>query len=278
MSGDATVDCGVRSVFPCETSLIIRGSRRCRSIESRSTYSGIVGAGTESALAPERSMAGAEVRSAAKAASVPPPSALSRTLSTPPTSAQMPEREPSSALWHDMTKRESSLTAAKDLGLTAAVPARIEVLADARLKPIKIASQEIHFTYAAPNRLDWADRAAMRVVRRCTGCRTGWPSTPTYRTCCGAIFADPIHGRAIRHDLRGGFSALPIWMQEFWRGLLDLAAQGTAMTAAAYKEVIAASSRDRLDLFLATANRLGAPIGNVENEFWVCWMLNALYH
>jgi hypothetical protein len=71
---------------------------------------------------------------------------------------------------------------------------------------------------------------------------------------------------------------LPIWMQEFWRGLLDLAAQGTAMTAAAYKEVIAASSRDRLDLFLATANRLGAPIGNVENEFWVCWMLNALYH
>ena len=118
-------------------------------------------------------MAGAEVRSAATAASVPLPSALSRTLSTPPTSAQMPEREPSSALWHDMTKRESSLTAAKDLGLTAAVPARIEVLADARLKPIKIASQEIHFTYAAPNRLDWADRPAMRVVRRCTGCRTG---------------------------------------------------------------------------------------------------------
>lgn len=50
------------------------------------------------------------------------------------------------------------------------------------------------------------------------------------------------------------------------------------MTAAAYKEVINASPRERLDLFLATANRLGAPVGNVEKDFWVCWTLNALYH
>src|ERR1700694_1379951 len=50
------------------------------------------------------------------------------------------------------------------------------------------------------------------------------------------------------------------------------------MTTAAYQQVITASSRDRLDLFLATANRLGTPIGNVEKDFWVCWTLNALYH
>ena len=50
------------------------------------------------------------------------------------------------------------------------------------------------------------------------------------------------------------------------------------MTAAAYKQVISASPRDKLDLFLATANRLGAPVGNVEKDFWVCWTLNALYH
>jgi hypothetical protein len=50
------------------------------------------------------------------------------------------------------------------------------------------------------------------------------------------------------------------------------------MTTAAYKEVIAASPRDRLDLFLATANRLGAPVGNIEKDFWVCWTLNALYN
>ena len=50
------------------------------------------------------------------------------------------------------------------------------------------------------------------------------------------------------------------------------------MTAVAYKQVISASLWDRLDLFLATANRLGAPIGNVEKDFWVCWTLSALYH
>ena len=64
------------------------------------------------------------------------------------------------------------MTAANDLGLTTAVPARIEVLVDARLKPIKLGSQEIHFKYAAPSRLYWADRPGMRVVRPCTGCRT----------------------------------------------------------------------------------------------------------
>jgi Nucleotidyl transferase AbiEii toxin, Type IV TA system len=50
------------------------------------------------------------------------------------------------------------------------------------------------------------------------------------------------------------------------------------MNTAGYKQVIAATPRDRLDLFLATANRLGAPVGNVEKDFWVCWTLNALYH
>jgi predicted nucleotidyltransferase component of viral defense system len=50
------------------------------------------------------------------------------------------------------------------------------------------------------------------------------------------------------------------------------------MTAADYKDVIAASPRDRLDLFLTTANRLGAPVGNIEKDLWVSWTLNALYH
>jgi Nucleotidyl transferase AbiEii toxin, Type IV TA system len=50
------------------------------------------------------------------------------------------------------------------------------------------------------------------------------------------------------------------------------------MSTSAYKQIIAAAPRDRLELFLATANRLGAPVGNVEKDFWVCWTLNALYH
>ncbi len=49
------------------------------------------------------------------------------------------------------------------------------------------------------------------------------------------------------------------------------------MTAAAYKQIGTAPARDRLDLFLAVANRLGAPVNHVEKDFWVCWTLNALY-
>ncbi len=44
------------------------------------------------------------------------------------------------------------MTAANDLGLTTAVPARIQVLVDARLKPIRIGNQVIHFKTAAPSR------------------------------------------------------------------------------------------------------------------------------
>ena len=50
------------------------------------------------------------------------------------------------------------------------------------------------------------------------------------------------------------------------------------MSSAAYREVISAAPDEKLDLFLTTANRLGAPIGNIEKDFWVCWTLNALYH
>jgi len=35
------------------------------------------------------------------------------------------------------------------------------------------------------------------------------------------LLADPEHGRAILDDLREGLSALPIWMQEFLRGLIS---------------------------------------------------------
>jgi hypothetical protein len=50
------------------------------------------------------------------------------------------------------------------------------------------------------------------------------------------------------------------------------------VSGAAYRDVISAAPGEKLDLFLTTANRLGAPIGNIEKDFWVCWTLNALYH
>jgi hypothetical protein len=115
------------------------------------------------------------------------------------------------------------MTAANDLGLTTAVPARIEVLVDARLKPIKLGKQEIHFKFAAPSRLYWADRPAMRVVQALYWMQD-MLSHDDERDRVGDVlrrlFADPKHGKAIRDDLRAGLSALPIWMQEFLRDLV----------------------------------------------------------
>lgn len=116
------------------------------------------------------------------------------------------------------------MTAANDLGLTTAVPARIEVLVDARLRPIKLGKQEIHFKFAAPSRLYWADRPAMRVVQALHWMQdmlTQDSERERVRAVLNRLFADPKHGEAIRDDLRHGLSALPIWMQEFLRDMIS---------------------------------------------------------
>ena len=115
------------------------------------------------------------------------------------------------------------MTAANELGLTTAVPARIEVLVDARLKPIKLGNQEIHFRYAAPSRLYWAGRPAMRVVQALHWMQDMLSEDSERQLVekkLRGLFADPRHGKSIRDDLRAGLPALPIWMQEFLRGLL----------------------------------------------------------
>jgi hypothetical protein len=45
-----------------------------------------------------------------------------------------------------------------------------------------------------------------------------------------------------------------------------------------FLEFISASADDRRDLCLATATRLGTTEQNVEKDFWVCWVLDALFH
>ncbi|MCC6929735.1 MAG: hypothetical protein IT359_12155 [Gemmatimonadaceae bacterium] len=115
------------------------------------------------------------------------------------------------------------MTAANDLGLTTAVPARVVVLVDARLKPIKLGTQEIRFKAAAPSRLYWAGRPAMRIVQALHWLQDTL-GDPDQRTRVidrlREILDDPDHGEAMREDLRVGMSALPIWMQEFIRSLL----------------------------------------------------------
>ena len=115
------------------------------------------------------------------------------------------------------------MTAANELGLTTAVPARIEVLVDARLKPIKLGSQEIRFRYAAPRRLYWAGRPAMRVVQALHWMQdmlSQESERQRVRAELRALFVNPRYGQSIRDDLQAGLAALPIWMQEFLRELL----------------------------------------------------------
>ena len=123
------------------------------------------------------------------------------------------------------------MTAANDLGLTTAVPARIEVLVDARLKPIKLGNQEIHFKAAAPSRLFWAGRPAMRVVQALHWMQDMLANDDERARVTAVLrrlFADPKHGKAIREDLRQGLFALPIWMQEFLRDLVVVDREGAA--------------------------------------------------
>lgn len=117
------------------------------------------------------------------------------------------------------------MTAANDLGFTTAVPARIQVLVDARLKPIKLGNQEIRFKLAAPSRLYWAGRPAMRVVQALRWMQdmlTAEDERTRVATALRRILREPESGEAIRQDLHEGLSALPIWMQEFLRPILPV--------------------------------------------------------
>ena len=113
------------------------------------------------------------------------------------------------------------ITAANDLGLTDAVPARIEVLTDGRLRPITLGNLTLDFHYAAPSRLYWAGRPAMRFVQALHWLRDMLPSDDGgLRRRLISILRNPDYGQAIRDDLRAGFSALPEWMRAIVRDLI----------------------------------------------------------
>jgi len=114
------------------------------------------------------------------------------------------------------------LTAANDLGLTTAVPARITVLTDARLRPIQLGNQQIRFQAAAPSRLYWAGHPAMRIVQALYWLQDVLASDrATILQRLGRILSDPAHGSDLRDDLQKGIHTLPIWMQSIIRELLE---------------------------------------------------------
>ncbi|MBL4874735.1 MAG: hypothetical protein JKY41_15485 [Rhodobacteraceae bacterium] len=120
------------------------------------------------------------------------------------------------------------MTAANELGLTTAVPAKIEVLVDARLKTISFGNQKIVFKYAAPSRLFWAGRPAMSIVQALHWMQdvmNNKEERAKVKRAIEALLASGDKGNALAVDLREGLSALPIWMQEFLRKPLELSRQ-----------------------------------------------------
>ena len=110
------------------------------------------------------------------------------------------------------------MAAANDLGLTDAVPARVTIYSDMRRRSIRLDKLLIEFKLAAPSRLYWAGRPAMRVVQALHWLKDMLPSDgDKIRKTLARLLRDPKHGDAISSDLAQGFGVLPGWMQTFLR-------------------------------------------------------------
>lgn len=123
------------------------------------------------------------------------------------------------------------MTAANDLGLTDAVPARVTIHTDTRRRAVQVDKLIIEFKQTAPSRLYWAGRPAMRIVQALHWLKDTLASERTsILSKLTNVLADPIHGAAICQDLLDGFSVLPAWMQNLVRELpgCDTQAASTA--------------------------------------------------
>lgn len=116
------------------------------------------------------------------------------------------------------------MTAANDLGLTDAVPAKIVVHTDARRRAIKLGNVTITFRPTAASKLFWAGRPAMRIVQalhwlRDTLDREG--ESDRIKRKLARLFEDPTLGPPLREDIIAGSAALPTWMLVFLKPLVE---------------------------------------------------------
>ena len=103
------------------------------------------------------------------------------------------------------------MTAANDLGLTNAVPGKVIVHTDARIKPIQIGNLTIQFKLASPSKLIWADRPAMRIIQALHWLKDGLkqkdPSMQAdIKVTLLRVLNDPKVGPSIQRDLKKDLS------------------------------------------------------------------------
>jgi hypothetical protein len=116
------------------------------------------------------------------------------------------------------------MTAANDLGLSDAVPGRVIVHTDARLKPLRLGNLSITFRPTSARKLYWAGRPAMRIVQALHWLKPKLDLPAERQRILDrmkVILRDPKKGAALRKDLRQGLATLPVWMQDFVNDLLS---------------------------------------------------------
>jgi hypothetical protein len=142
------------------------------------------------------------------------------------------------------------MTAANDLGLTDAVPAKIVVHTDARRRAIELGNATIAFRPTAASKLFWAGRPAMRVVQalhwlRDLLAREG--ESDQVRRKLAKLFDEPTAGPLLKADLTAGMTALPIWMWAFLKPLVEDDAGARRQHIDDDRDETAADDADRAD-------------------------------
>lgn len=124
---------------------------------------------------------------------------------------------------HQIRVLVDGMTAANDLGLTNAVPSKIVVHTDARLRSIHLGNMIIAFKQTAASKLYWAGRPAMRIVQALHWLRDTLSDPEDYADMKARI-DDILHSgpqaTKVRNDLRDGLATLPAWMHDFLKPLL----------------------------------------------------------
>ena len=117
------------------------------------------------------------------------------------------------------------MTAANDLGLSEAVPGRVIVHSDTRLKPIRLGNLTITFRPTSASKLYWVGRPAMRIVQALHWLKPKFDNpeeSQRIRRRIEALLSDSKKGATLRKDLKQGLPALPVWMQDFLRDLVSI--------------------------------------------------------